>query len=118
MIPVAYLVGAAIVTAVVVGVFWKEISAWIKRIWEKLPESVKANLQGAKAFVEKIGSTAKNIMAYYSYNKDTDKWNETIVTKEVSMSEIPDDIRKKVERSGGRAEITEELEKKLELSMS
>ena len=54
MIPVAYLVGAAVIGAVVVTAFWKEIVAWLKRVWAKLPDPVKDNLQGAKAYLEKV----------------------------------------------------------------
>ena len=39
-----------------------------------------------------------------------DKWLETVVTKEISESEVPEEIRLRAENANGRAiDITEEL---------
>lgn len=114
MISVLLLAGAAIVGAAAVAVFWKDIAAWLSRVWEKLPHNIKENLQGAKAFIENVASKIKNIWYYYSYNRDTQKWTETVVSKEVSESEIPQDILEKMRRSN-KVDITSEAEKQLEL---
>lgn len=109
MIPLIYLAGAAIVGVAVVAMFWKEIVSWMKRIYEKLPASVKENLKGAMAFVKKIGDTFKNLMVYYSYGEKTQKWTETTVSREVDSGSIPAHILKKL-KATEQVDITEELE--------
>lgn len=114
MIPVLLLGAALIGGAVVLAVFWKDIAAWVSRVWEKLPASVKENLQGAKAFVQKLDATFKNVMNYYSYDQKTQKWTETVVSKEVDQSQIPADILKKF-KAKSKIDITDDVQEKLEL---
>lgn len=114
MIPLILLGAAAVVGAVALAAFWKEIVGWIKKVYEKLPESIKQNLQGAMAFVERVEGALKNIMNYYSYNEQTQKWTETVVSREVDPSSIPDHIREKIKHSS-KVDITDELQEKLEL---
>lgn len=114
MIPLVLLGVALAAGAVALAVFWKEIVGWIKRVYEKLPASIKQNLQGAVAFVERIAGVIKNIMNYYSYNEETQKWTETTVSREVDESQIPKHIREKV-KVNAKVDITDELQEKLEL---
>lgn len=113
MIPFV-LLGAAAVGAVALALYWKELVAWLKRVHDKLPESVKRNLQGATAFVHKLGGVVKNIMNYYSYNEKTEKWTETVVSKEVNESDIPKEIREKMAKTA-KVDITDKVQEKLEL---
>ena len=83
-----------------------------RSVYDKLPASVKDNLKGALAFVNKIGTTFKNIMQYYSYSEDTQKWTETTVSREVDPESIPEHIRKKV-NSNQKVDITQDLELQL-----
>ncbi len=115
MIPLIWLAGAAVVGAVVLAAFWKEIVAWIEKIYAKLPPSIKENLQGAVAFVERVAGAIKNIMNYYSYNEKTEKWTETVVSREVDENQIPKHIREKL-KTQNKADITDELQEKLELT--
>lgn len=117
MIPVVWLVGAAVVGAVVVAAFWKEIAAWLKRVWEKLPPVVKQTLQGAKSFIEKVAAAVRNVWYYYSYNQETQKWTETVVSREVDESSIPKEIRAKMKGSS-KIDITDEAEGQLKMMMS
>lgn len=55
-------------------------------------------------------------MKYYSYNEETKKWNETVVTQEVDESTIPDHIRRKVQSTSQEVDITDEMEKELSLT--
>lgn len=118
MIPLILLAGATI-AGVAVAVYWKEISAWLKRIWDKLPPTIKQHLQGALSFVKRIGTTALNIMKYYSYNEETKKWSETIVSTEVDESTVPEKFRRKTGyTSNQEIETTDDLEKELSMSLS
>ena len=114
MIPFILLGAAAVVGAVALAAFWKEIIQWIKKVYDKLPDSVKKNLQGAKAFLEKLGGVIKNIMKYYSYNENTGKWTETTTEREVSEDEIPKELLEKVKHKS-KLDITDDVQEKLEL---
>lgn len=115
MLPLLLLAGG-VALGITVAIYWKNIKAWLERIWEKLPPIVKDYLQGALAFVRRIGDTVKNIVKYYSYNEETKKWNETVVTQEVDESTIPDHIRRKVQSTSQEVDITDEMEKELSLT--
>lgn len=115
MIPVLLLGGLAL-AGIALAAYWKEIANWLKRIWQKLPSSIKDRLQGAVALVRKIGDTFKNVMKYYSYDKDTKKWSETVVTKEVNESEIPDHIRSRLIKQN-ETDISEDLEEQLKMAL-
>jgi len=115
MIPLILLGVALGAGAIALTVYWKEVVAWLKRVLEKLPDSVKQNLQGATAFIQKLANTVKNIMNYYSYNEKTEKWTETTVTKEVSENDVPKHIREKMAKTS-KVDITDELQEKLELA--
>lgn len=108
---IATAIGLAV--GVTVAVYWKNIKEWLGRVWQKLPTIVKGYLQGALAFIQRIGSTIKNIMKYYSYNKETKKWNETIVSQKVNESTIPDHIRNRIKQTNKEIDITHEMEKEL-----
>lgn len=114
MIPLVLLGVALAAGAVALAVFWKEIVGWIKRVYEKLPASIKQNLQGAVAFVERIAGAIKNIMNYYSYNEETQKWTETTVSREVEPNQVPKHILDRM-KTASKVDITDELQEKLEL---
>lgn len=118
MIPVLLLAGVAL-AGVAIAVYWKEINAWIKRVWDKLPSAIKNHLKGALSFVQRIGNTARNIMKYYSYNETTKKWNETIVSTEVDESTVPAKFRNMAGYSQNQeVETTNDLEKELQLELT
>lgn len=115
MIPVLLLGGVAL-AGIAIAVYWKEIGAWLKRIWEKLPASVRNNLKGAVALAKRIGNTFKNIMKYYAFDSNTNKWSETVVTKEVNESDIPKHIRERLQ-SIDEVDISNDLQEKLEMTL-
>lgn len=117
MIPLLLLGALFVGGAVVLVAFWEEIKKWMANVWETLPDSVKKNLQGVKAFVEKIAKTVSNIINYYSYNKKTQKWTETSVSREVDPSEIPKDILAKMQGKS-KVDISDEFKEQLELVAS
>jgi tRNA G37 N-methylase Trm5 len=116
MLPLIWIAGAALAIGAL-AIFWKEIKTWIDRVYLKLPPSVKDNLKGLMAFVEKIDSTFKNIMVYYSFREETQKWTETTVSREVDPSTIPKNILQRI-NSKSKIDITQDLEKELEMAYS
>lgn len=116
MLPLLLLAGGALIGAGI-AIYWKEIAAWLKRIYEKLPPIIKQYLQGALSFIQRIGNTFKNVMKYYSYNEETKKWTETVVSTEVDESKIPAKFRNKL-KSTIEVETTDDLEKELKLELT
>ncbi len=95
------LAGASLLAA-----FWNDITSWLKRAIAKVKQVVNAVVLGAKIFMKKTGEAFKEISKHYS--KKGVKWQETIVTKEISESEVPDEIKEKVGLS--ETDITAEYE--------
>ncbi len=116
MIPLI-LLGAAALTGALIAVYWKKIVKWLQAAYEYLPESLKKRIQGFVTLVKAIHGVFKNIVKYYSYNEETQKWKQTIVTQEVNESEIPDEIKAKIKSSmTGEVDTSEDVREKLELS--
>lgn len=111
MILTVLLLGAILGGAILV--FWKEISEWLKRVVTKVQEMIKMAVVGVKTFAQKIGDRLKEIAKNYS-RKEDGKWQETIVTKEIEMNDVPADILAKVNQTTDAVDISKELE--LELS--
>ncbi|WP_312510534.1 hypothetical protein [Massilia sp.] len=112
MIFIGLLFGAAL--ALVAATFWKDLVDWLKRVVEKVREVVAKVVAGVKIFVRKVGEAIKEIAKSYSQDEQG-RWQETIVTREVSESDVPKDILDKVKRQRGTAvDVTKELELELE----
>lgn len=115
MLPLVLLGAVAAIAATAVAVYWKKIAAWLKAGYDLLPDSIKKQLQGFKTLVISAYNAFKNVVKYYSYNKETDKWQETIITKEVDESEIPEDILNKLKKKN-EVDISQDVKEKLELA--
>jgi len=104
------VVGAAIIG--VVAVFWNSILDWIKRVIPRVKEIIQGVLHGTSIFISKIKEAAKEIQKHYS--KVGTKWQETIVEKNVSYRELPEEIQQKVRTDNVEVDFTRELELSLE----
>lgn len=112
------LLGAVALTGTLIAVYWKKIVKWLKAAYDFLPEDIKKKVKGFITLVKSVGSLFKNIVKYYSYNKDTGKWKQTILTQEVDESEIPAEILAKVKKSPTQeVDTSEELRQKMELTV-
>ncbi|MFQ9513863.1 MAG: hypothetical protein ACLR19_09535 [Clostridia bacterium] len=94
-----------------IAVYWRNVVQWIERVWNKLQERMKASIEGVKTFIVKTKDGFKNSIKYYSRNKITEEWQETVVLKPVDENEIPKEILEKLKHRGVGAEVetTEEL---------
>ena len=93
------------------SLYWKNIVQWIGRVWQKLQERIQGTIEGVKTFVVKTAEGFKNSTKYYSRNKITEEWEETVILKSVDESEIPKAILQKMRSCsiGSELETTEEL---------
>lgn len=80
---------------------------WLQKIPEMIQDKVDGVVYGCKTFVgEKLGIN-NEISDNYSFNGR--QWQKTTVSREVSSSEIPDEIKSRMV-SGTPLDMTEELE--------
>lgn len=94
MILSAIILGATLIAgATIVATFWNEITTWLRNTITKVKQMIDGVVYGAKVFVKKISEGIQEISKHYS--KNGQKWTETISTREVSESEVPEDIRRK-----------------------
>lgn len=110
-------VAGAVGTTVVVATYWEEIRAWVKEIYHALPPSIQQTLKGAISLIQKLANSIKNVMKYYSYNSQTNKWTETIVSKDVDESTVPEHIRMKLHHTN-EVDTTKDLEREIKLTLS
>lgn len=111
MILTTLLVTAGVIVGVgLLATFWNDIVGWLKRAVQKVKEIVGFATYGFTVFIRKLREGLKEISKHYS--KVQNKWQETIVTRQIDESEVPEEIRRKASMSCD-TEITEELEMQL-----
>lgn len=112
MILSALITGAALLvgTSLIVK-FWNSILSWIKRVYDKLESVIQGVVQGTKIFFKKMREAAKEISKNYA--KVGTKWQETIVEKNISTSEIPEEYLNRMHSNDVEYEFTDELEMQL-----
>lgn len=94
--------------------FWEDLRDWLKEVVTKVKQVVKRAVVGFKIFVKKMGEAIKEISKNYSQNEEG-RWQETVVTREISESEVPADVLAKAKKHrGNEVDVTEELELQLE----
>ena len=112
MIQYLILGAAAIIGIGLIATFWNDILDFLKKAARKVKEVVKGFLYGSKVFLKKMREGVKEITKHYS--KVNDRWEETIVSRTVPASEIPEEILQKA-RMNEEYDITDELEMQLEV---
>jgi cell shape-determining protein MreC len=112
MIPVLLLAGLFIGVGVALATFWKDIISWLKSAINKVREIVKGVVLGFTVFLKKMNGYIKEISKHYSKNEQ-ERWEETIVTREVSESEIPPEILAKLGNLTKEVDISSEMQLQL-----
>ncbi|WFF38876.1 hypothetical protein LU290_01125 [Moraxella nasibovis] len=115
------IAGALIAGAVVVSAFWKEIKSFIQASIERIKTHlIPSMIVGFKTYLDTGNATyatAKALQKFFSKN-ERGNWQETIVTREIPASEIPEDIRRKADRSNSSViDITDEVQTELHLEV-
>lgn len=112
--------GALIAGVVVVSVFWKEIKSFIQASIERIKSHLIPSLiVGFKTYLETGNSTLATLKALQKFFSKNERgnWQETVVTREISPNEIPEDIRRKLERTNSPVDITDEVQSELHLEI-
>jgi hypothetical protein len=112
----ATLIAAAVGVATVgiLSYFWDDIKNWLHYAINWVKRTVRGIVYGAKVFIRKMREAYEEISKTY-HQDENKKWHETTTTREVPESEVPPEIRAKARVYNQEVDITEELEKELEL---
>lgn len=114
MIPIIVIAAAtALVGGGLLIAFWNDLTEFLKKAAEKVKALVHGVLFGVKVLLKRIENGFQQIARHYS--KVDNHWEETIVTKTVSESEVPADIRARV-KSDVPLDLSDELEMALTTS--
>lgn len=108
LLTLGILAGLALVG---IALYWRNIIEWIGRVWEKLQQRIQGNIEGVRTFIVKTKEGFKNETKYYSRNKITEEWEETVILKSVDESEIPRSILQNIKgcEIGSEVETTKDL---------
>lgn len=112
----AGIIAAAVTVCVVGGVlkqFWEKFHNWIKKALDAVRNLIKAVVYGVTVFVKKTGEAIKEISKHYT--KKQNQWEETVVTRMVDESEVPEEIRNRAS-SSYETDITKDYELVLQSS--
>lgn len=113
MILSTIIMGAVCVAGVgLLATYWNNIIDWLKRAIKKVQSVINHVVYGTKVFIQKIKEGIKEISKHYSQD-EYGRWKETIVTREIPASEVPEEIRKKAKYYNEQVDITNELELQL-----
>lgn len=115
MIFTALLIGAAGAAAVgILSIFWRDLTDWLSNSVKKVINTVRGIVYGTKVLIKKVREGIREIAKTY-HKDENQQWHETTVTKEVPESEVPPEIRAKAKVLNKEIDITNELERELEL---
>ncbi len=73
--------------------FYEKALNMLKNVISKIEKSVRGVLLGAAHFFRKRGNKYQEGTKNYSLEEELGEWNETIVTREVSLEDIPPKYR-------------------------
>lgn len=93
MLPILFLLGAAVIGVGLVATYWKNIVGFIKKVKTKIEEKLRKPILGCSVFIKKIGDKYQNRTKHYSKN-ELGKWKETIVSYEQNEEDVPEEYRK------------------------
>ena len=89
--------------------FINSIINWLQQAIIEVGKIITQVIIGTRVFIKKVGSVIQEISKHYSQSKDG-RWKESVVTRNVSESEVPLEILKKARQSNQETDITPELE--------
>ena len=69
--------------------FFKKAQQLMNYVIEKLEAKVRGVILGASHFFRKVGNKYQEGTRNYSLEEEIGEWNETTVTKEISLEDIP-----------------------------
>lgn len=99
---------SGIIAASVIAAFWDEITDFFKETLNYIKQIIKEKIDESRTFVKKIRNKIKVFIRHY-FKKNGDYYYYYEYEKEVDESEVPEDIKCKVQQNE-EVEITDSLE--------
>ena len=116
MIAIAIIIALSAALIAVLHKYWQNIIKWIKKAVEKIKEALGIVVQGTKTFIVKTREGLQNKAKYYNENKMTGEWEETVYSKSIEESEVPEEILLKIRAQSFDIEISSTEELRLAIS--
>ena len=88
--------------------FWNKVLDFMQKGLKKLKTFVQHPIQGARAFIKKVGRVFQHITKYYNQD-EKNEWYENTVISEINEEEVPEEIKQKNQEIDDEFETTEEL---------
>lgn len=118
------LIGAALlIGGTLVVLYWEDVKDWItklvndlKVIWPRLKPHVPYAVAVYGDLILDGLDTLISIMHKIYYQEDG-TWVEETTTRKIKSSEVPEHIRKKIEAQRSATDITDDIERELELTI-
>lgn len=74
--------------------FFQKALSMMRVVLEKISVKVRGVILGASHFFRKIGEKYQEGVKNYSLEEEIGEWNETTVTREISLEDLPPQYRK------------------------
>lgn len=124
MIPLLIGLGIGIIGTVVALAYWDDIVDWLndfiprlEAAWNEFKQSIAHAAMMAAEKVKEAGKFIVKIMHKLYYKNEKQQWVEETTTRTVPENEVPPAIRAKVNRQEVEADITEDIERELNLTI-
>lgn len=108
MILTTLILGVAV--GALIATFWKDIVGWLQRAADAVVKAIGKAAVGVTVALKKLYDGFKEISRHYS--KTGTQWQETVVTRTVPESEVPEEFRNRAALME-ETDITKELEQQL-----
>lgn len=122
MIP--FIVGATLIfgTVLFMAYFWKEVKSFLQKAFEIfMQKAIPAIRSGLITYLEKgsIASGVYTVIQKFLEKEPSGDWRETVYVRDISVDELPENIRRKMDNAnvGEEIDITSEMKEALKLEL-
>lgn len=122
MIP--FIVGAVLIfgTVLFMAYFWKEVKSFLQKAFEIfMKKAVPSIYAGLVTYLEKgsITSGIYTVIQKFLEKEPNGDWRETVYVRDISVDELPENIRRKMDNAnvGEEIDITSEMKEALKLEL-
>ena len=108
LIPSVVILGVSAIALLKLPKYWRKLIQWVKKSIKDI------KIGGFLHFLNKQKDSVVQIIKKYIKKKD--QWEETVITREISENEVPEDIlRKAALQEGEDVDFTTEFKEELSL---
>lgn len=117
MILTSLIVAAAATIAVgAVITYWDDVKQFLASAIKMAKAALDAIVVGVKVFMKKMDGYFTEVAKTYQRDRQN-QWHETTTTKRVDPSEVPADILAKMNATREEVDITQRVERELQLTL-